>query len=70
MSPKSPIKPLARPITSIFRFFSRHAQTYTDKCRFFGSVKILWIVQNNIPAMNKLNKRRKANQILIFDFST
>ena len=33
-SPKSSIKPLARTITSIFRFF-RQIQTYNDKCRFF-----------------------------------
>ena len=43
--PKSSIKPLAR--TSIFHLFFRQIQTYNDKCRFFTSLSIFWVVQNN-----------------------
>ena len=71
-SPKSSIKPLARTITSIFRFVFRKIQTY-DNCRFFTDVNFFWVVQNNKPVidvMNGLNKRRKTTSVSVFDFST
>ena len=70
---KSSIKPLARTMTSIFRLFFRQIQTYNGKCRFFTRVNTFWVVQNNKPvidAMNRLNKRRKVTSVSTFDFST
>ena len=67
-SPKCSIKPLARTITSIFRFCFRQIQTYNDKCRSFTGVNTFWVVQNNKPvtdAMNGLNKRRKVLNVLL-----
>ena len=72
-SPKSSMKPLARTITSIFCLLFRQIQTYNDKCRFFAGVKTFWVVQNNKPvidAMNRLNKQRKATFFPTFDFSS
>ena len=73
-SPKSSIKPLSRAITSAFRLFYRQIESYNDKCRFFSSgVNTFWVVQNNKPitdAINKLNKRNKANSISTLDLST
>ena len=72
-SPKSPIKPLSREITLAFGLFYRQIVSYNDKCRFFSGVNTFWVVQNNKPitdAINKLNKRNKANSISTFDFST
>ena len=72
-SPKSSIKPLSQVITSAFRLFYRQIESYNDKCRFFSGVNTFWIVQNNKPitdAINKLNERNKANSISTFDFST
>ena len=68
-SPNSSIKPLVRTITSIFRLFFRQIQTYNDKCRFFTGVNTFWVVQNNKPvieAMNRINKRRKATSVSTF----
>ena len=72
-SPKSSMKPLARTITSIFCLLFRQIQIYNDKCRFFAGVKTFWVVQNNKPvidAMNRLNKQRKATSFPNFDFSS
>ena len=72
-SPKSSIKPLSKAITSIFRLFFRQIKSYNDKSRFFTGVNSFWVVENNKPvinAMNNLNKRKKANSVSTFDFST
>ena len=72
-SPKSSIKPLSQAITSAFRLFYKQIESYNDKCRFFTGVNTFWVVQNNKPvtdAVNKLNKRNKAKSISTFDFST
>ena len=72
-SPKSSIKPLSQAITSAFRLFYRQIESYNDKCRFFTGVNTFWVVQNNKPvtdAVNKLNKRNKAKYISTFDFPT
>ena len=72
-SPKSSIKPLSQAITSAFRLFYRQIESYNDKCRFFSGVNTFWVVQNNKPitdAINKLNERNIANSISTFDFST
>ena len=72
-SRKSSIKPLSQAIPSAFRLFYRQIESYNDKCRFFSGVNTFWVVQNNKPitdAINKLNERNKANSISTFDFST
>ena len=72
-SPKSSIKPLVRPVTSVFRLFFRQIQTYNDKYRFFTGVNTFWVVQNNKPvtdAMNGLNKWSKTTSVSTFDFYT
>lgn len=39
-------------------------QTFKDECRSITDMNFFWVAQNNklaIDAMNKLNKRRRAN---------
>ena len=66
-SPTSSIRPLAKP--KIYQF----VVCFLDKWKLLRSVNTFWVVENNKPvtdAVNKLNKLRKANFISIFDFST
>ena len=70
-SPKS----LAKAITSAFQLLTdfKQVEKYSDKCRFFTGVNTFWVIQNNRPVIdtiNKLNKRNKAKSISAFDFST
>ena len=72
-SPKSSVKPLSKAITSAFRLFYRQIENFNDKQRFYTGVNTFWVIQNNRPvvdAMNKLNARNKAKSISTFDFST
>lgn len=72
-SPDVFIKPMAGNITSIFRFPFREIQSYKDKLTLFTGINTFWVVQNNIPVidtMNKLNKRKILSSILAFEFST
>ena len=69
--PISSIKPLSRTITSIFCSFFKQIQTHDDKCKYLTGVNTFWIIQNNKPvidAMNRLYKRRKATFVSAFDF--
>ena len=53
--------------------FFRQIQTYNDRCRIFEGVNTFWVVQNNKPvidAINRLNKRGKSTSVSAFDFST
>ena len=46
---------------------------YNKKSFFYSGVKTFWVIQNNEPvveSINRLNKKRKAKTISTFDFST
>ena len=73
VSPKSSVNPLSQELHQFFDFFIDKIESYNDKCTFFSGLNTFWVVQNNKPitdAINKLNERNKANSISNFDFST
>ena len=72
-APKCPIKPLSKSITSIFKLFYSQIETSNKKNHFYSGVETFWIVQNNEPvinSINKLNSRKRGRCMSTFDFST
>ena len=70
---KTPIKPLAKSLTSLFRVFFKQIETFNAKCIFFSGVNTFWVVQNNksvTDAIKKLNARSKGTSVSTFEFST
>ena len=50
-SPKSSIKPLARTITSTFRFFLDKYKPIMISAGFLQAFNTFWVVQNNKPVI-------------------
>ena len=72
-APKCSIKPLSKAITSIFKLLITQIESYNKKLQFFSGVNTFWVISNNQPitnAINKLNNRQRAKSISTFDFST
>ena len=72
-APKCSIKPLSKAITSIFKLLITQTESYNKKLQFFSGVNTFWVISNNQPitnAINKLNNRQRAKSISTFDFST
>ena len=72
-SPKCSVKSLSKDVTSVFKLFYKQIEAYNLKSRYFSGVNTFWVVQNNKPlaqSIDKLNKRNKARSITTFDFST
>ena len=45
----------------------------TKKTYFFSGTKTFWVIQDNslrLGCINKINKRKNAKEVSIFDFST
>ena len=65
-------KQLSKHVTSAFKLCCSQIDTYHKKTCYFSGVKTFWAIQNNslpIECINKINKRKNANQISTFDFS-
>ena len=72
-APKCAIKPLSKSITSIFKLFYNQIETYNNKSHFYSGVKTFWVVQNNKPVINSINKlssKKRGKSMSTFDFST
>ena len=72
-STKCSLKALSKSITSVFSLFYKQIENYDKKCFYFSGVKGFWVVQDNKPvieALEKISKRGKARSINTFDFST
>ena len=72
-APECSIKPLSKTLVAIFKLFQWQIESYNLKCKFFSGVNTFWIIQNNSPVtetINRLNKRGRAKSIDTFDFST
>ena len=72
-SKKCVVKPLSKHITAIFKLFYQLINAYHEKSHFFSGIKSFWVIQNNEPvinSINKINKRSAAKTISTFDFST
>ena len=72
-SPRCSVKPLSKDITAIFKLFYNKVERYHLKGRLWSGINKFWIVQNNQPIIdkiNKINKRNAAKHMSTFDFST
>ena len=72
-SKKSSLKPLLKDLTCIFKLFQNQVESFNDKHRVWTGVSGFWVIQNNTPLVNrieKINKRNKAKSVMTFDFST
>ena len=75
-SGKSSIKPLVKTITCAYayayiRIFYKRFEIYNKNCKFFTGVNSFWVVKNNKPivdVVNKLSKRKKAKPSFAFNF--
>ena len=70
---KCTVKLLSKHITSIFKLFYQQIESYNKKCRFFSGINTFWVIQNNAPvikSIKRINKRKGAQSISTFDFST
>ena len=66
-------KELSKHVTSAFKLFHMALESYWDISKFHSGVNSFWVIQNNQPvvdAINKTNKRTSAKSISTFDFST
>ena len=72
-SQKCSIKKLSKDITSIFKLAYTQIERYNQKASTFSGINTFWVIQNNIPVLNTLNKinlKNNAKTISSFDFST
>ena len=72
-SKKCTNKELSKHITSVFKLFNKAIESYHDIGKFHSGVNSFWVIQNNVPvieAIEKVNKRSSAKTISTFDFST
>ena len=70
---KCTLKPISKMVTSLFKLFYRQIENYNKKLSFFSGVNKFWVILNNTPireAIDKLNSRKCAKSITTFDFST
>ena len=72
-SPKCSLKALLKDVTPILKLFQNQIKSFHDKNRVWTGVSNFWIIQNNTPVVeriDKINHRKKAFSIRTFDFST
>jgi hypothetical protein len=72
-SKKCAVKQLSKYVTSAFKLFYNSINTYHEKTKFYTGINTFWVIQNNEPVLNnieKINKRSSARSISTFDFST
>ena len=72
-APKCSIKPLNKAITAIFKLMYHQIERYNEKTKYYSGIKSIWVVKSNetvVKSIHRLNKRKKANCLLTFDFST
>ena len=66
-------KLLSQYVTSAFKLCFNQVNTYHKKTHYFNGTKTFWVIQNNnspLESIHKINKRKNAQQISTFDFST
>ena len=72
-SPKCSLKTLLKDVTPILKLFQNQIKSFHDKNRVWVGVSNFWIIQNNAPVVeriDKINHKKKAFSIRTFDFST
>ena len=66
-------KQLSKHVTSAFKLCYSQTNAYHKKTYYFIGAKSFWVIQNNslpLECIKKINKRKNAQQISTFDFST
>merc|ERR1711965_1015099 len=64
---------LLKDVTPILKLFQNQIKSFHDKNRVWTGVSNFWIIQNNTPVVeriDKINHKKKAFSIRTFDFST
>ena len=59
-------------VTPILKLFQNQIKSFHDKNRIWTNVSNFWIIQNNTPVVeriDKINQKKKAVSIRTFDFS-
>ena len=72
-SPECSIKPLLKDVTCILKLLQNNVSNYHDKRRVWTNVSNFWVIQNNRPVterIDKINNAKKAKTVRTFDFST
>ena len=72
-SPKCSLKPLLKDVTCILKLFQHQIKSFHDKNRVWTGVSNFWVIQNNAPVVeriDKINKKKQAVSVRTFDFST
>ena len=72
-SPECSIKPLLKDVTCILKLLQNNVTNYHDKRRVWTNVSNFWVIQNNQPVterIEKINNAQKAKTVQTFDFST
>ena len=66
-------KKLTQHVTSAFKLCFKQVEGYHRKTNYFTGTKTFWVIQNNnalLESIKKINKRKKAQKLSTFDFST
>ena len=72
-SPNCSVKPLLKDATSILKLFQKQIESFHDKNTVWLGVNNFWVIQNNKPVVeriNKINSKKGALSVRTFDFST
>ena len=67
------VKPLSKNITAAFKLLYKSVEKYHSKCKFYSGINSFWVIQNNKPVidtLNKLSNRNAAKPVSTYDFST
>ena len=70
-SPKCSVTPLLKDV--ILKLFQKQVESFHDKSWLWVGVSNFWVIQNNKPVVdriNKINTKKKAVSITTFHFST
>ena len=72
-SKKCAVKPLSKNITAAFKLLYKSVEKYHSKSKTYSGINSFWVIQNNKPVidtLNKLSNRKAAKSVSTYDFST
>ena len=72
-SPNCSVKPLLKDATAILKLFQKQIESFHDKNTLWLGVNNFWVIQNNKPVVERINKissKKGALSVRTFDFST
>ena len=66
-------KPLSQAVSKVFKLLFHQVQNFHAKSTFYKNYNRFWVIENSSPIierLNSLNRRKKAQDISTYDFST